>query len=344
MPNTDPPQDCAGRRRVRARARASAPGCATCCPAGCITVGRAGEQLAPFAELAAAGVRLFTDDGNGVQDPLLMRRALEYSLGLGIVLAQHCEVGRAHRRRGHARGRCCSELGLPGLAVDGRGADGAPRHRAVPAHRRPDPPAAPVDGAAASSSCGRPRPTGCRSPPRPRRTTSASPTSALARLRPGVQGQPAAAHRRRHRGARAPGWPTARSTPSPPTTPRTRPSDKERPLDQAPPGMLGLETALGVCARRARHAARRRRRRAVVEAGGDRRRRRPPRRDRSRPASRPTSPCSIPTPTLGGRAGATGQPAAATRRTSAGRCAAGCATRCFGGAPVVIDGEAQHDE
>ena len=47
--------------------------------------------------------------------------------------------------------------------------------------------------------------------------------------------------------ALAAGWPTARSTPSPPTTPRTRPSDKERPLDEAPPGMVGLETALGVC-------------------------------------------------------------------------------------------------
>ena len=53
--------------------------------------GRRGEQLAPFGELADAGVRLFTDDGNGVQDPLLMRRAMEYALGLDIVLAQHCE-------------------------------------------------------------------------------------------------------------------------------------------------------------------------------------------------------------------------------------------------------------
>lgn len=59
--------------------------------AGAITVGRKGESLAPLAELAALGVRLFTDDGTGVQNPLVMRRALEYAGPLGIRLAQHCE-------------------------------------------------------------------------------------------------------------------------------------------------------------------------------------------------------------------------------------------------------------
>ena len=51
--------------------------------AGAITVGRAGDRLAPMAELAELGVRLFTDDGTGVQDGALMRRALEYARGLG---------------------------------------------------------------------------------------------------------------------------------------------------------------------------------------------------------------------------------------------------------------------
>ena len=91
---------------------------------GCITIGRAGEQLAPFAELAAAGVQIFTDDGNGVQDPLLMRRALEYALGLGITLAQHCEVAPAHRGRGDARGPVLQPARPARLAVDRRGADG----------------------------------------------------------------------------------------------------------------------------------------------------------------------------------------------------------------------------
>ena len=43
--------------------------------AGAITLGREGKHLAPMAEMAALGVRLFTDDGAGVQDPSLMRRA-----------------------------------------------------------------------------------------------------------------------------------------------------------------------------------------------------------------------------------------------------------------------------
>jgi dihydroorotase len=59
--------------------------------AGAITVGRAGQLLAPMAEMAALGVRLFTDDGNGVQSAGLMRRALSYAKPLGVTLAQHCE-------------------------------------------------------------------------------------------------------------------------------------------------------------------------------------------------------------------------------------------------------------
>jgi dihydroorotase len=83
-------------------------------PSGCITVGRAGEQLAPFAELARAGVRIFTDDGSGVQDPLLMRRAMEYGRDLGITLAQHCEVAALTSGAVMHEGACCSRLGLPG--------------------------------------------------------------------------------------------------------------------------------------------------------------------------------------------------------------------------------------
>ncbi|MFI0527832.1 MAG: dihydroorotase, partial [Ilumatobacteraceae bacterium] len=83
-------------------------------PSGCITIGRAGEQLAPYGELAAAGVHLFTDDGNGVQDPQLMRRALEYAKPLGIVLAQHCEVTALTKGAVMHEGSCCSRLGLPG--------------------------------------------------------------------------------------------------------------------------------------------------------------------------------------------------------------------------------------
>jgi dihydroorotase len=113
MPNTDPTQDCVEVvdfvRRQGERARLC-----DVLPAASITVGRLGEQLAPFAELAAAGVRIFTDDGSGVQDPLLMRRAFEYSLGLDVTLAQHCEVARLTEGAVMHEGACCSRFGLPG--------------------------------------------------------------------------------------------------------------------------------------------------------------------------------------------------------------------------------------
>jgi dihydroorotase len=86
--------------------------------AGAITVGRAGERLAPMAEMAALGVRLFTDDGTGVQDNRLMRRALEYGSGLGVTLAQHCEdaalAGGGHMNEGE----WSSRLGIPGQPAE----------------------------------------------------------------------------------------------------------------------------------------------------------------------------------------------------------------------------------
>ena len=113
MPNTDPAQDSRGVVEF-VRRQGVAAGLCEVLPAGCITMGRGGEALAPYAELVAAGVRIFTDDGNGVQDPLLMRRAMEYSLGLDMVLAQHCEVARLTQGAVMHEGACCSDLGLPG--------------------------------------------------------------------------------------------------------------------------------------------------------------------------------------------------------------------------------------
>jgi len=86
--------------------------------AGAITVGRAGEQLAPMAEMAALGVRIFTDDGTGVQDDRLMRRALEYASGLGVTLAQHCEVTSLSEGTCMNEGEWSSRLGLPGQPAE----------------------------------------------------------------------------------------------------------------------------------------------------------------------------------------------------------------------------------
>lgn len=113
MPNTDPPQDSVAVIDF-VREQGKRAGLVDVVPSGCITLGRQGEALAPMAELAAAGVQIFTDDGNGVQDELLMRRAMEYGKGLGITLAQHCEVATLTKGAVMNECQCCTTLGLPG--------------------------------------------------------------------------------------------------------------------------------------------------------------------------------------------------------------------------------------
>ncbi len=116
MPNTEPAIDSAGVvREVQELAR---PALCAVFPAGTISVDRAGERLAPMAEMAALGVRIFTDDGRGVQDARLMRRALEYAAGLDVILAQHCE-DEAVAGGGHMHeGAWSSRLGLPGQPAE----------------------------------------------------------------------------------------------------------------------------------------------------------------------------------------------------------------------------------
>jgi len=113
MPNTDPPLDSAESvRNVFALAEGAM---AQVAVAGAITVGRSGERLAPMAELAALGVHLFTDDGDGVQSAGLMRRALQYATGLGVVLGQHCEDRSLADGGSMHEGAWSSRLGLPGM-------------------------------------------------------------------------------------------------------------------------------------------------------------------------------------------------------------------------------------
>ena len=113
MPNTEPPIDSAG--VVREILDLGRPATAEVAVAGAITVGRAGHALAPMGELAALGVSLFTDDGAGVQDGALMRRALDYAKGLGVTLAQHCEDACLAGDGVMHEGAWSSRLGIPGM-------------------------------------------------------------------------------------------------------------------------------------------------------------------------------------------------------------------------------------
>jgi len=85
-------------------------------PIGAVTVGLAGEQLAELAAMhdSAAGVRIFSDDGNCVHDPLLMRRALEYVKGFDGIVAQHAQDPRLTKNAQMNEGPLSSRLGLAG--------------------------------------------------------------------------------------------------------------------------------------------------------------------------------------------------------------------------------------
>jgi dihydroorotase len=113
MPNTTPPQD-----DPAVVAAVIAAGTGSCCdvhPAGAVTKGREGRELAPMGELHALGVRLFTDDGSCVDSAGVMRAALDYASSLpGAVIAQHAEdatlAGNGHMHEGD----WSSRLGIPG--------------------------------------------------------------------------------------------------------------------------------------------------------------------------------------------------------------------------------------
>ncbi|TDQ01190.1 dihydroorotase [Labedaea rhizosphaerae] len=85
-------------------------------PVGAVTVGLDGEKLAELGGMAAsaAGVRVFSDDGHCVADPLIMRRALEYATALDVVIAQHAEEPRLTVGAQAHEGPTAARLGLAG--------------------------------------------------------------------------------------------------------------------------------------------------------------------------------------------------------------------------------------
>ncbi|BAS18213.1 dihydroorotase [Arthrobacter sp. Hiyo8] len=92
MANSNPVADTAGVvEQVHSLGRAS--GWVDVRPVGAVTVGLAGEQLAELGAMAdsRAQVRVFSDDGICVHDPVLMRRALEYVKAFDGVVAQHAQ-------------------------------------------------------------------------------------------------------------------------------------------------------------------------------------------------------------------------------------------------------------
>ncbi|RPF21628.1 dihydroorotase [Myceligenerans xiligouense] len=115
MANTTPTQDTAGVVEQVWRLGRDA-GWVDVRPVGAVTVGLGGERLAELGAMAdsAAGVRVFSDDGKCVHDPVLMRRALEYVKAFDGVVAQHAQEPRLTEGAQMNEGLVSAQIGLAG--------------------------------------------------------------------------------------------------------------------------------------------------------------------------------------------------------------------------------------
>jgi dihydroorotase len=115
MANTNPVADTAGVVE-QVLALGDVAGYATVRPIGAVTQGLNGERLAELGAMASsrAQVRVFSDDGKCVSDPLLMRRALEYVKSFNGVIAQHAQEPRLTEGAQMNEGEVSARLGLTG--------------------------------------------------------------------------------------------------------------------------------------------------------------------------------------------------------------------------------------
>ena len=117
MPNTDPPIDDPASVGFVAAEGLRARG-ARVYPTGCITVGQNGEQLTEFGELIDAGAVAVTDDGRPVVSGGVLRMALEYSLAFDLPVAVHEEDPTLSRGGSMNEGIIATRLGLTGIPAE----------------------------------------------------------------------------------------------------------------------------------------------------------------------------------------------------------------------------------
>ena len=111
MPNTNPTIDSTTTVRfIQQAAREAAS--ARVFVVAAATVGRKGEQLAPMAAMSAAGAVGFSDDGDGVANPAMMRRVLEVCASLGKPFMQHCQDPQLADHGVMNEGAVATRLGL----------------------------------------------------------------------------------------------------------------------------------------------------------------------------------------------------------------------------------------
>ncbi len=112
MPNTAPPiSDPYVVSYIKEKAAGHLVELAIC---GTMTKARQGEELAPIASLANAGVRMISDDGSAVKSAEVMRRVFEYAKMFDLLVTQHCEEHSMTAGAAINEGRVSTKLGIPG--------------------------------------------------------------------------------------------------------------------------------------------------------------------------------------------------------------------------------------
>lgn len=117
MPNTDPVTDQLA-VVLEVQARGEKAGLCDVLPAAAITRGLEGESLVEMSELAAAGVRLFTDDHRSIQSARVMRMALEYAKAFDVVVCQHAQDDTLAEEAQMHEGHYSALLGLRGAPAE----------------------------------------------------------------------------------------------------------------------------------------------------------------------------------------------------------------------------------
>ncbi len=116
MPNTKPALDNEGQIEFVLR-QAERAGLANVLPVGAITRQRAGKELAEIGSMLARGAVALSDDGVGVADAGVMRKALQYCKMFDALIMQHCEEPSLGHGVMHG-GRVSVELGLAGIPAE----------------------------------------------------------------------------------------------------------------------------------------------------------------------------------------------------------------------------------
>jgi dihydroorotase len=117
MANTDPVADHVGVIQ-EVRGLAAQAGLCDVFPVGAITQGLAGEALAEMGELAAAGVRMFSDDGHCVPTARQLRMALQYAQAFDVLIAEHCEDASLSEGTQMHEGYSSATFGLAGSPAE----------------------------------------------------------------------------------------------------------------------------------------------------------------------------------------------------------------------------------